>query len=303
MGGHLVAVLVVRQRRQPQRPPPVVAERVQLGAAACVQAPREEPLQLRAARFGERRKRRPRVVAEVVETPPFRALRHDEGPVGRGEGGGSERREFVLVGVGESAPFVQVERLDPRYARGVHPGDAARRVNDRGGARAEPEPVAVRGGRQRGALDCEARPALAAAGEPRKARLGHRDAVRVVGESHVDHCAQVGRTHALDDARARRADPPDAPRGVPHRRHPQRQPQEVVGVPDPVAGDEAPATALVPAAVLGLTDATLIVAGGRGTCARRSSGAGVCWGPKDDGQVGDGRTTSRSSPVAVVGLP
>jgi alpha-tubulin suppressor-like RCC1 family protein len=45
-----------------------------------------------------------------------------------------------------------------------------------------------------------------------------------------------------------------------------------------------------PVAVLGLTDAVQVAAGGNATCARRGNGTSVCWGSDSRGQLGD-RTT------------
>ncbi len=57
-----------------------------------------------------------------------------------------------------------------------------------------------------------------------------------------------------------------------------------------------------PVAVSGLTDALEVSVSSRRTCARRSSGAVVCWGSNIDGGLGDGTTTDRYVPVAVTGL-
>jgi alpha-tubulin suppressor-like RCC1 family protein len=45
----------------------------------------------------------------------------------------------------------------------------------------------------------------------------------------------------------------------------------------------------------------LVVAGGFDTCARRADGAFWCWGENAMGQLGDGSTTSQTSPVKMIG--
>jgi alpha-tubulin suppressor-like RCC1 family protein len=45
-----------------------------------------------------------------------------------------------------------------------------------------------------------------------------------------------------------------------------------------------------------------VSANGNTTCARMQSGAAKCWGMNNSGQVGDGTTTNRSTPVTVSGL-
>ena len=62
---------------------------------------------------------------------------------------------------------------------------------------------------------------------------------------------------------------------------------------------------LVPVAVPQLTGVTAIQAGAEHTCAITGTGAGavaVCWGRNDHGQLGDGTTVDRPSPVNVGGL-
>ncbi len=51
----------------------------------------------------------------------------------------------------------------------------------------------------------------------------------------------------------------------------------------------------------GLTFASLTVAAGNHTCGRTSAGAAHCWGYNASGQLGDGTTTDRTTPVAVAG--
>ncbi|HZN19292.1 MAG TPA: tandem-95 repeat protein [Micromonosporaceae bacterium] len=71
-------------------------------------------------------------------------------------------------------------------------------------------------------------------------------------------------------------------------------------------GNAATAASSTPVAVAGLTTATTVAGGGtlgtaeRGmTCARRTDGKVSCWGRNADGQLGDGTTTDRSTPVTV----
>jgi alpha-tubulin suppressor-like RCC1 family protein len=56
------------------------------------------------------------------------------------------------------------------------------------------------------------------------------------------------------------------------------------------------------AQVTGLTDAVEIAAGWEHACARRQSGAVVCWGRNSYGQVGDGTDSQRLVPTAVLGV-
>jgi alpha-tubulin suppressor-like RCC1 family protein len=55
--------------------------------------------------------------------------------------------------------------------------------------------------------------------------------------------------------------------------------------------------------VTGLTGAVQISSGDNHTCALLADGTARCWGNNGVGQLGDGTTTNRTSPVAVFGLP
>ncbi len=46
-----------------------------------------------------------------------------------------------------------------------------------------------------------------------------------------------------------------------------------------------------------------VTSGGSHVCALVHNGGAWCWGFNDNGQLGDGTTTNRSTPVAVSGLP
>ncbi|HEY5934501.1 MAG TPA: hypothetical protein VIU61_07700 [Kofleriaceae bacterium] len=57
-----------------------------------------------------------------------------------------------------------------------------------------------------------------------------------------------------------------------------------------------------PHELVGAKDIVEIAAGRVHACARRASGAVVCWGTNERGQLGDGTTDSRGTPVAVTGI-
>lgn len=68
-------------------------------------------------------------------------------------------------------------------------------------------------------------------------------------------------------------------------------------------GDGTASDQTLPVAVVGLDSGVLSVAlGAAHTCALSAGGAVSCWGRNESGQLGDGTTTDRSGPVAVVGL-
>ena len=68
-------------------------------------------------------------------------------------------------------------------------------------------------------------------------------------------------------------------------------------------GDSSTTNRLTPVAVSGLgSGVAAIVAGGYHTCALTTAGVVRCWGYNSTGQLGDGSTANRPTPVAVSGL-
>ncbi|MCI0859947.1 MAG: RCC1 repeat-containing protein, partial [Chloroflexi bacterium] len=68
-------------------------------------------------------------------------------------------------------------------------------------------------------------------------------------------------------------------------------------------GDGTSLDRISPVNVTGLTSSmTSLTAGSSHTCGLTEAGAVKCWGKNFDGQIGDGGTTGRRSPVNVVGL-
>jgi alpha-tubulin suppressor-like RCC1 family protein len=59
----------------------------------------------------------------------------------------------------------------------------------------------------------------------------------------------------------------------------------------------------VPVQVSGISNAIAVSVGGCYTCALLDDGEAECWGRNDYGQLGDGTTINRSTPVTVLGLP
>lgn len=69
-----------------------------------------------------------------------------------------------------------------------------------------------------------------------------------------------------------------------------------------VGDPAAPGGALAPRLVPGLANVAGLAAGDRHTCAHLADGTVRCWGSNDMGQLGDGTTEERHSPVAVPDL-
>jgi alpha-tubulin suppressor-like RCC1 family protein len=58
----------------------------------------------------------------------------------------------------------------------------------------------------------------------------------------------------------------------------------------------------VPTRVVGLDDVVEVTGGREHSCARTADGSVYCWGSNDSGELGDGTTTERHTPLRVSGL-
>lgn len=68
-------------------------------------------------------------------------------------------------------------------------------------------------------------------------------------------------------------------------------------------GPGAPASLSSPTLFPGLTDIVQVTVGGLHACALDDAGAVLCWGGNSQGQLGDGTTAGRATPLPVTGLP
>ncbi len=69
-----------------------------------------------------------------------------------------------------------------------------------------------------------------------------------------------------------------------------------------MAGAEARRCSTTPVSTSGIAGVIAIAAGQVHTCVLKSDGVVACWGENIYGQLGDGTTTQRSTPVSVTGL-
>jgi len=95
------------------------------------------------------------------------------------------------------------------------------------------------------------------------------------------------------------ASPEDVSGASPEDRRSGASPELVFGVTPPM---RMPVTFGTPTALPPLLNIAAIAAGGYHNCALTSGGGVKCWGLNGNGQLGDGTTTNRLTPVNVSGL-